>query len=187
LPTQNIIANNIRAIRSGIDLLSNITSAEYNYIAEPYFSASTGKHFRHILDHYTCFIEGLPVNRIDYDIRRRDSHLETDLHTAIKYSEDIIAQLKSLAGKLQNQRGLPESSLQVNQCTSVEDNVTQPVKSSLERELTFIHSHTTHHFSIIGAILKLQNHTIDADFGVAPSTLIYQEHELEAEQNKCAL
>lgn len=186
MPTQKIIANNIRAIRSGIALLASMTHTEYNCITEPYFSASTGKHYRHILDHYTSLIEGLSSNRIDYDLRNRDSRLETDLPTAIKYSEEIIAQLETLAGKLKNNPDLPESSLQVSQCTSVEDSATQPVESSLERELTFIHSHTTHHFSIIGAILKLQNHAIDADFGVAPSTLIYQEHELEAEQNKCA-
>ncbi len=184
LSTKKTIANNIKAIQTGISLLENLTDSEYNHLADPYFTASPGKHFRHILDHYNCFIDGLKERHIDYDSRCRVSQIETDIQSAIKASNRIIDQLKTLEFILINEQKHAERTIQVTNCTSVESGTTAPVESSLERELIFLHSHTTHHFSIIGAILKLQNHRVDPDFGVAPSTLAYEEKEQS--QKQCA-
>lgn len=184
MSTHKNIANNIKAIESGISLLNSLDDSEYNHVADPYFSASPGKHFRHILDHYTCFINGLAERHIDYDTRARASQIETDIQSAINASEKIIAKLETLEFIFLNEQKHPKRTILVSHCTSVESGATRPVESTLERELIFLHSHTTHHFSIIGAILKLQSHHIDADFGVAPSTLAYEEKEQA--QKKCA-
>ena len=43
--------------------------------------------------------------------------------------------------------------------------------STIERELQFLASHTVHHFTVIALLLRLDGVEVDADFGVAPSTL----------------
>ena len=45
----------------------------------------------------------------------------------------------------------------------------------MERELIFLHGHTTHHYAIIAVILKMLELPVSADFGIAPSTLVYEE------------
>ena len=39
---------------------------------------TVGPHLRHVLDHYSALLAGLPDFRVDYDARARDSHLESD-------------------------------------------------------------------------------------------------------------
>ena len=180
----NTIVNNVKTLRSGAKILASLSNSEYNHIPEPYFTASLGKHFRHILDHYTCFLNGLSEGHIDYDSRARISNIETDAQFAIEVMNQIIVQLETLGLILINERNFSGKTIKVCLCTSTEDRPTFPVGSSIERELIFLHGHTTHHFALIAAILKLQNCSIDNQFGVAPSTLAYEEQEQI--QKKCA-
>ena len=46
--------------------------------------------------------------------------------------------------------------------------------SSVGRELISLSSHTIHHFALISLTLQALGHSVDPDFGVAPSTLRYQ-------------
>ena len=46
-------------------------------------------------------------------------------------------------------------------------------RSTLDRELRFIQSHTIHHFALIGWMLRALGVRIPEDFGLAPSTRSY--------------
>jgi hypothetical protein len=46
-------------------------------------------------------------------------------------------------------------------------------RSSAERELQFLLSHTVHHYALIALMLRTQGYEPGAEFGVAPSTLAY--------------
>ena len=43
-----------------------------------------GKHVRHIIDFYLCFINGIKIKFIDYDKRERNKKVENDKEYAIK-------------------------------------------------------------------------------------------------------
>ncbi|AFP29100.1 hypothetical protein MRBBS_0162 [Marinobacter sp. BSs20148] len=51
----------------------------------------------------------------------------------------------------------------------------QTVKTSVERELVFLASHTIHHTAIIGMLAEQAGVKVSSDFGVHPSTLRYLE------------
>ena len=47
--------------------------------------------------------------------------------------------------------------------------------STIGRELQFLVSHSVHHFAMIRGISQRGGEELDGDFGMAPSTLRYQE------------
>jgi hypothetical protein len=47
------------------------------------------------------------------------------------------------------------------------------MESSISRELQVLSSHTVHHFALIAMTLRMHGVEMDADFGMAPSTLRY--------------
>ena len=58
-------------------------------------------------------------------------------------------------------------------CT--EDEAPRWAPSSVARELQFLVSHTVHHYAVIAAMLRPQGIEPGVDFGVAPSTLKYEQ------------
>ena len=52
--------------------------------------------------------------------------------------------------------------------------------SSTSRELQSLMSHTTHHFALIAMMLRTRGLSVERDFGVARSTLRYQERTAAA-------
>lgn len=179
----DIIKNNIETLQSGAVIFNDLSDVQYSHTQAPYFSASIGKHARHILDHYFCFFAGLKTGKIDYDQRQRDTAIETQrLHTLGKIQQ-LIEDLKNLAAHVatpttdQVDNAHP---LDVILSTSATTPSTCPVKSSLARELVFLQGHTTHHYAIISTQLKFLEFPVDDNFGLAASTQIYNQ------QTSCA-
>ncbi|MCF7980983.1 MAG: hypothetical protein K9K86_03290 [Pseudomonadales bacterium] len=171
---QCILTDNIQALTSGAGILKRLSHEQYNQVSTPYFSASVGKHFRHILDHYLSFISGLNLCHINYDQRDRNTCIETDIEYALSTLQKIIETLSTLRQQ-NNLNRLKGKQLSVTLCTSFRNKITKPVTSSVQRELVFLQGHTIHHYAIIAAILKFEGVTVDHHFGVAASTLKYQE------------
>ena len=172
LSSQSILADNIQALTSGAEILKRLSREQYNQVSSPYFTASVGKHFRHILDHYLSFISGLSDRHVNYDQRDREARIETDAHCALDTLQQIIATLSTLKTTA-NPRAITEQHLYVTLCTSCSTELTEPVASSLQRELVFLQGHTIHHYAIIAAILKFEGVSFDQSFGVAASTQKY--------------
>ncbi len=104
---------------------------------------------------------------INYDRRHRDPRLECDKAHTIS----VIAGIqKSLALLMERD----DESLQVIMCQDVSLPEGEQTVSSLSRELLFLQGHTVHHYALIATILKLGGQCVNSDFGVAPSTLVYE-------------
>lgn len=126
---------------------------------------------RHCLEHYLSLLSGLEGGRVDYDDRRRDLQLETVVHEAVQ-------QLGMVGSKLAEKLSAdPPVGLLVKMDCGSEEAEWQP--STLGRELQFLVSHTVHHFAMIGGICRALEVQMDANFGVAPSTL---RHRAELER-----
>lgn len=165
--TRSLIEANLTFLRQASDLLERMTPELYrtgNGELSP-----VGSHLRHILDHYQSLISGAPSGRVDYDDRKRNSRLERDPDAAAKAVAEVMAALSNLAtgGNVQ---------VKMNHGGST----TEWSQSSVERELQFLVSHTVHHFALMKAVLQRSNVPLNADFGVAPSTLAYRS------DNSCA-
>ncbi len=158
-----LVQDNARTLQETILLLEALPEAEY---AAPSRHGSTvGAHFRHVLDHYLCLLEGLESGLVYYEGRRRDPLVETDRATAMTMARELAWRLEALpAATLQR-------ALRVR-CLAGElaDRLHGDHATSAPRELHFVLLHAVHHYSIIGLELKTRGYTIDADFGLAPAT-----------------
>jgi len=128
--------------------------------------ACIGRHMRHILEFYECFLDGLPSGRVDYDARRRDSLVESSQSVA-------CARIRLLRERLQELAGNGEFTL-LTRSDGAE------ACSTVARELLALSSHTVHHFAIIAITLRTHGVAPDPSFGVAPSTLAYRNRHPQA-------
>ncbi|SBS34929.1 hypothetical protein MSP8886_03214 [Marinomonas spartinae] len=171
-PVQNrmrtsIIDGCIETLQQGQQFLSSISNKEYQLAAPPYVTSSIGKHFRHLLDLFYAIYSKKDV--IDYNLRRRDSVVETSRIVALEEIEALIAWLDNLD---EHQLGR-----KVLVSTEVCLNSTQVcvVSSTFERELSFVALHATHHYAMANVIVRSLKINIRANdtFGCAPTTISY--------------
>ncbi|MEW6210370.1 MAG: DinB family protein [Acidobacteriota bacterium] len=161
--TSRLIADNVHALRQGIDLIRAIDDETYSTPNAPLTKAGIGSHFRHCIDFYSRFAAGLPAGRINYDLRERNAAIETSRLSAIEKIEAIIERLRSLAPQ--------EGEREVEVISESSDNDADWSRSSIKRELQFLLSHTIHHYAIVAVSLRMRGIEPGEEFGVALSTL----------------
>ncbi len=161
---EQLIESNITILRLGLNVVRRLTDDQYANTKNAEVAAA-GPHFRHIVDHYDCFLNGVASGRIDYDNRARDTAVEKDP----KHAAMIIASV------MERLRTLPLDSARLVQVkTDCGNEEPGWVTSTAARELQFLVSHTVHHYSLVRIALVAWGITIDPSFGVAPSTLRFR-------------
>jgi len=152
-------------LHQGLDLLDRLSDEAYT---SPRLNTSpVGAQYRHVLEHYHCFLEGLSSGRVDYDARRRDPALESSRARAAQATRVVLAELSGLSLD-------PHGAVEVQMRSAAEADRPEWRPSSLGRELQFLVSHTVHHFALIKLLLHGDHLELGWDFGVAPSTLAYE-------------
>ena len=131
------------------------------YTAASESSGSLGAHFRHNIDFAQNFLKGLRTRKIDYAARERDPQIEQNRQYAVERLEFLIKTLRSLPREFLETK--------VSARSEVDENLWHD--SSAARELEFLYSHTVHHHALVAEKLKHSGIEIEANFGVAPSTL----------------
>lgn len=150
-----------------IRLMEGMTDEGYTRPCAACFDSSPGGHMRHLLEHYGNFLSGLGTGEIDYERRDRHSAVGTRREAALEMAMQLFGRFSRMerpAGSglvvMSHEAGSPP-------CKSV---------TSLERELEFLLSHKVHHFALIRTILWIRGwRHFPEGFGVAPSTLRYQQ------------
>ena len=174
----NLLQANIDALEEGVALLSLLTPEQYTQGYKPAFHSTIGAHFRHVLEHYRCFIKQIETSQLCYDSRERDQLLECDYDYANQAITEIVMSLRNL--EFQNlDRACELLDLQGG-CS---------VASTLFRELLFLQSHTMHHYAIIGAMTRTLGAQPADDFGVAIATREHQKISIDPTNGdlvKCA-
>ena len=175
-PLQNLIEDNVRLLEQGLVLLEELDQSQYGK-PEPSVSLSgPGSHFRHLIDFYDRFLEGVEGERIDYDLRRRDPAIESNPAAARAKLGAVIRELRALEDK-----PLPRALAVKADAEGVAPEQAPWAGSTVERELQVLMSHTVHHYALIAVSLRMNGLDPGAEFGVAPSTLRYW-----MEQRACA-
>lgn len=140
------------------DLLAVMQPADYACPCVHLNNSSIGEHVRHALEMYVCLADSYASGKVDYSLRRRDKLMETDPTIAI--------QTIGIVEKLQAVPHLPLQVI-VNDAAFI---------SSFGRELYYCDEHLVHHLALIRAgLLELGKYEVPSHFGVAPSTLQYQD------------
>lgn len=145
-------------------LLQQITEKSYIHRSES--ASSIGAHMRHLLDRYHCFFAGLGDGSVDYDARKRDQGIQTNLEAARFAVASVARRLQDLQVKGGETLRVRESVHHLSSKVVID--------STVSRELMGLITHTTHHLAIIGMIARDLGYSLDRDFGKAPSTLIFE-------------
>jgi len=156
-------------LKQQLSLLSSLPDPIYRKAVPNIKAATIGAHVRHLLDFYQSFCVGLGRGVIDYDHRERNQETEQLLSKGLFQIEKIIERLNQ-ANRFQSQPLLVKSSVSVADTENY-------LRSNQSRELQMLHSHTTHHMAIIRIMLELNQITVNADFGKAPSTLRFENEK----------
>jgi hypothetical protein len=171
IPLEYFTAQNVYFIRQGISVLEILDDETYACNGHEHFSSGIGRHFRHVLDLYSCFTN-CENCRIDYDARNRNPRIESDRTFAISEAHRIIDSIQKRTVSAIDS-GIEEIEVSSNEGENP-SGVSPWCSSSITRELQYLASHTVHHYALIALIYKLQGGKPPEDFGVAPSTLLYE-------------
>jgi hypothetical protein len=158
-----LVVANLRLLERAAEILARVPPAAYaggDGVGRP-----AGPHFRHVLEHYSCFLAGHGAGRVDYDARAREAALEVDPAAARRRVGEILEGLGALEATALARP------LEVRLECGEGSEGDQWSLSTVRRELQFLLSHTVHHYALIGLLLDQQGIDPGPDFGVAPSTL----------------
>lgn len=149
-------------IAENIALLHQLTNEEFTTRIPQLSDATIGEHMRHIIELFDCLLSNYNNGIINYDDRKRDIRIQSDVNFAISMLEN---QLDSI------EKPNKELSL-VHGCYSNEE----PLTTNYYRELLYNLEHSIHHQALIKvALFGFKNIEISHSFGVAPSTIEYRK------------
>ncbi|MFV8336907.1 DinB family protein [Flavobacterium sp. RSP29] len=148
-----------------VDLLNQLSQKEYSNSCTELSNATIGEHTRHIIEMFQCLENQYDLGIVNYDKRERNTRIQTDTVFAI---ENIVLIQQNLDKKNKNIELL-----------QIIDGEEIRIESNYFRELLYNLEHCIHHQALIKvAILQCETVIIDANFGVARSTIEYR--------NQCA-
>ncbi|MFQ3576843.1 MAG: DinB family protein [Cytophagales bacterium] len=148
-----------------IESIEKLTFDEYTEKISVLSNSSIGEHTRHIIELFQQLLEGVSksTNIVNYDNRNRNLTLQQNIDFAIESIAKIIYALNKQNQSLQIETLHGESNFLI--------------ESNFERELLYNIEHCIHHQAMIkvGLIALGKGESIDPNFGVAKSTLIFRE------------
>jgi len=149
-----LILGSIEVLHELVQLIQRLDDKNYQAI---------GSHVCHTLDIYQSLISS-EHHRIDYDVKRHGSEIETKRFVALKELVEIENWLMALDDKEFEVVKVVKTEV----CLSVQHS--ENLTSTLGRELCFAASHASHHLALILVMAKSMNMMIDGQLGIAPET-----------------
>ena len=138
-------------IAENIALLHQLTNEEFTTRIPQLSDATIGEHMRHIIELFDCLLSNYNLGIINYDDRKRDIRIQSDVNFAISMLEN---QLDSI------EKPNKELSL-VHGCNSNEE----PLTTNYYRELLYNLEHSIHHQALIKvALFGFKNIEISRNF-----------------------
>lgn len=150
------------------DLIHQISEQDFTKPVATLGNSTIGQHLRHTLEFFICLEKGLEAGVINYDKRAHDKLIESDkflaLSTLNRIQEFVLSQSFDRVLKLEAGYDLDK-----------EEFVT--IETNFSRELVYNIEHAVHHMAImkIGIREVAPTITLPHDFGIAASTIRYQE------------
>lgn len=180
LNLQNLQTRKLAEIlRQGIILLAEIDDSLYTKSDNGAYvdGGAVGGHFRHCLEFVNCFLAGVGNGRIDYERRERNHQIETVREYAMAEYTRTVEALEDFDLEILDNSLLVKPEIAT-------DDTDFWCASSIERELEFLQSHTIHHYALIAFKLRVFGFPVEANFGVAHSTLRYWSERKSAAANE---
>jgi hypothetical protein len=165
----SLISSAETVLLQGNALLRTVSYEDYARKHGGPAGASIGAHYRHVLDHFFCLIEGLWDLEINYDERSRNPELEQSAEAALVATQDLIVALRAIPMEVL------ERECTVVYCVGYGESSAEGVASNVAREVMFCVGHAIHHYAILKLLCTVAGVELPYEFGVAPSTLKHLE------------
>lgn len=144
-----------------MDTLNQLHFDEYTERLPVLSNGTIGGHTRHIVEIFAQLIEGYEIGSVNYDSRKRDKQIESNIDFACESIAKIISQVEK-----------PNKTLQIASVYLDNDGL----QTNYFREMMYNIEHCIHHQAIIKiGLLALGKTDIDEEFGVAKSTLDFRK------------
>lgn len=166
----SVVAVAATTLTQGERLLDGLSPKAYTEPCPLAFDGTIGRHYRHCLDHFLIFVRDYATGEINFDVRERNVDLEVHPEVALECTRKVRYELESLSFE---DLELPTAFL----AGSGHDDRYKAASSTVGRELHYVTMHAIHHYALIAIIARSRGLPLDAEFGVAPSTLEYQRRE----------
>lgn len=151
-----------KAFSELVSLLGQISNQEYTLQCKQLSNSTIGQHTRHIIEMFECLVSQYEAGIVNYDKRNRNYQIESDTAFAMESIEFLKNQLDREDKKILLQQSVDSEELYI--------------ESNYFRELLYNLEHCIHHQALIKvAVLQIGHLQINADFGVARSTLEYRK------------
>jgi uncharacterized damage-inducible protein DinB len=147
-------------------VISGLTDAQYVQKPVGVMPSSVGGHVRHWLDHVAALAASVEAGTLNYDHRQRGTPVETERSAALAAITRLAAQLRHITAAHLDRPVEVEILLTA-------DGSAQTFRSTVERELAYVVSHSVHHNAIIGAMVQTLGGPVPPRFGYAPSTIAH--------------
>jgi hypothetical protein len=144
--------------------LRQMTAEQYTHPCEQLNLSSVGQHVRHIIEMYQCLEEGYLTGTVDYDLRRRDVRIETDIAFALERMGPMLAGVDK-----------PDKHITLTGNYRYGEEGVLRLSTYYHREVLYNMEHTVHHMALIRiGLVELGFRDIPSEFGVAPATVRHQ-------------
>lgn len=159
-------------------LLEIISDEDYTKKIPAFFDAAPSAHVRHSLQHISRVLDLVgghieDATTLCYDDRERKNDIEFSRSKAIKLTDKMI----SILDEMQSEDfTLPVHAEFVGSATTGKK---YAVESSIERELSFVAHHATHHLAMVNLMLKSGGYAVQKDIGLANSTRLHHSSMIE--------
>ena len=154
----------IEALTQIISIIKDINQSQYVCVTQ-YSSSHMGNHVRHVVDHYLALRSGLLTRTVNYNMRHRNSQMETDPKLAFSTLEKICHWLQ--------ETDIEDDRITIETEISVSTTCNKTLTSTVSRELCYLINHTIHHAAYISVIARQLGLEVSKDVGIAPATNTY--------------
>lgn len=133
-------------------------------------NSSTGQHTRHVIEFFQCLLDQRLTGTVNYDKRVRNEMIQKHTSVATTALQEILDGIQKVD---------PKEVLKLEVGYDMDRNETQTVDTTFERELVYNVEHAIHHMAMIKIGLReiAPGCELPKGFGVAPSTVKYQEQQ----------
>ncbi len=147
------------------ETLQQLSPGQYIQPVNALFKATIGQHVRHVIELFIELDKGYAAGIVNYDQRKRDLRIETNIEFAI----DMLGHLHFLLNKADK-----PLVLQFDYSENSTDALS--VETNYQRELVYNLEHTIHHMALIRVGLReVAGIIVPENFGIATSTLKYRK------------
>jgi hypothetical protein len=128
--------------------------------------STIGGHTRHVIEIFQCLLQGYEIGIVNYEHRKRDMLIETNKDFAVALLQEISSKI-ALTNKSLRLEGFYSNEADCENCS---------IQTNFFRELVYNLEHCIHHMALIRVgIQEFSAIVLPANFGVAPSTIQYQQ------------